>query len=150
VVYRASAHDERQEVAKSIDQVVSKWAANAGAAQTAYTDGITNTTVDPTALAAANQAGYLAGVQGSVNLWRSNLLKAGKAKWQSKSLAKAGNFGTGVAAAKDDYQAAMSTWLPRIQAAGAAAKAMPGGTIDQRIARSAYVARTLYNAKRGL
>jgi hypothetical protein len=44
----------------------------------------------------------------------------------------------------------MSTWLPRIQAAGAAAKAMPGQTIDQRIARSAYVARTLYNAKRGL
>jgi hypothetical protein len=137
-------------VAKTIDQVVNKWSTNAGGAQGAYTDGITNTQVDPTQLAAANQAGYLAGVQASVNLWRSNLLKAGKAKWQQKSLDKAGNYGTGIAAAKDDYAQAMTTWLPRIQAAGSAAKAMPGQTIDQRIARSAYVARTLYNAKRGL
>lgn len=137
-------------MAKSLDQVVSKWGASTAAGSTAYTDGIQNTTVDPTALAAANQAGYLAGVQSSVNLWRTNLLKAGKQKWQQKSLDKAGNWSTGVASAKDDYAQAMSTWLPRINAAGAAAKAMPGQTIDQRIARSAYVARTLYNAKRGL
>jgi hypothetical protein len=36
-----------------------------------------------------------------------------------------------------------------VQAANAA-KQMPGATLDQRIARSAYVQRTLYNAKRGL
>jgi hypothetical protein len=137
-------------VAKSLEQVVSKWTTNAGGAQGAYTDGISNTSVDPTALAVANQAGYLSGVQQSVNLWSANLRKAGKAKWQAKSLAKAGNYGTGIAAAADDYAAAMGTWLPRITAAGAAAKAMPGQTLDQRIARSAYVARTLYNAKRGL
>lgn len=137
-------------MAKTLDQVVAKWASNAGAAQQSYTDGIQNTTVDPTALAAANQAGYLAGVQASADLWRRNLLAAGKTKWQQKSISKAGNFGTGIAAAKDDYQSAMSTWLPVIQQTGAAAKAMPGQTIDQRIARSAYVARTLYNRKRGL
>jgi hypothetical protein len=137
-------------VAKSVDQVVGKWSANASGAQQAYTDGIQNTTVDPTALAAANQAGYLAGVQGSVNLWRANLLKAGKAKWQQKSIDKAGNFATGIAAAKDDYQAAMQTWLPRIYAAAASAKSMPGATIDQRIARSAALQRQLYNTKRGL
>lgn len=137
-------------MAKTLDQVVSKWSANAGGAQQAYTDGINNTSVDPTALAAANQAGYLAGVNASVDLWRRNLLAAGKTKWQSKSIAKAGNFGSGIAAAKDDYQAAMSTWLPIIQQTGAAAKQMPGQTVDQRIARSAYVAKTLYNRKRGL
>lgn len=137
-------------MAKSLEQVVSKWAANAGAAQTAYTDGIQNTTVDPTALAAANQAGYLAGVQSSVNLWRSNLLKVGKSGWQSASVAKAGNYGTGISAGKDKFQSGMQTWLPIIQQVGAAAKAMPGQTVDQRIARSAYVAKTLYNRKRGL
>jgi hypothetical protein len=137
-------------VAKTVDQVVQKWTTNAGGAQGAYTDGISNTSVDPTALAIANQAGYLQGVQSSVNLWAANLRKAGKNKWQSKSLAKAGNYGTGIAAAHDDYAQAMGTWLPRIQAAGQAAKQMPGQTLDQRIARSAYVARTLYNAKRGL
>jgi hypothetical protein len=45
---------------------------------------------------------------------------------------------------------AMQTWLPEIQRVGAAAKAMPGQTIDQRLARSAYVGRTLYNRKRGI
>lgn len=137
-------------MAKSLEQVVSKWAQNAGAAQTAYTDGIQNTTVDPTALAAANQAGYLAGVQSSVNLWRSNLLKVGKSGWQSASIAKAGNYGTGISAGQAKFQSGMQTWLPIIQQTGAAAKAMPGQTVDQRIARSAYVAKTLYNRKRGL
>lgn len=137
-------------MAKTLDQVVSKWAQNAGAAQTAYTDGIQNTTVDPTALAAANQAGYLAGVQSSVNLWRANLLKAGKSGWQNASIAKAGNYGTGISAGKDKFQAGMSQWLPIIQQTGAAAKAMPGQTVDLRIARAAYVAKTLYNRKRGL
>jgi hypothetical protein len=137
-------------VAKSLEQVVQKWAQNAGAAQTAYTDGIQNTSVDPTALAAANQAGYLSGVQASVNLWRSNLLKVGKQGWQSASIAKAGNYGTGISAGQSKYQNSMQTWLAIIQSTGAAAKAMPGQTVDQRIARSAYVAKTLYNRKRGL
>lgn len=137
-------------MAKTLDQVVQKWSANASAAQTAFTDGVQNTTVDPTQLAIANQAGYLSGVQASVNLWASNLAKVGKAGWQAKTLAKAGNYGTGIAAGKQDYTTAMQTWLPIIQQTGASAKAMPGQTIDQRIARSAYVARTLYNRKRGL
>lgn len=138
-------------MAKSIDQVVSKWSQNASSAQTAYTDGINNTTVDPTSLAIANESGYLAGVQTAVSsgLWRRKLAAVGKAGWQQASNAKAGNYGTGIAAGKDKYASAMSTWLPAIQATGAAAKAMPGQTLEQRIARSAYVARTLYNRKRG-
>jgi hypothetical protein len=66
------------------------------------------------------------------------------------SIAKASNFGTGIAAGQAKYERAMQTWLPEIQRVGAAAKAMPGQTIDQRLARSAYVGRTLYNRKRGI
>jgi hypothetical protein len=137
-------------VAKTLEQVTAKYSQNASAAQTAYTDGIQNTSVDPTALAAAKQAEYLAGVQASANLWRSRLLAVGKQGWQSASVAKAGNYGTGIQAGLSKYQSSMQTWLPRIQAAGAAAKQMPGSTLQQRIARSAYVATQLYNAKRGL
>lgn len=138
-------------MAKSLDQVVSKWRNNAGAAQGAYVDGIRATTVDPTALAVANEAGYLAGVQAAVQsgLWRRKLQQVGKAGWQQASEEKAGNYGTGINAGADKFQRSMQTWLPLIQQAGAAAKAMPGQTLDQRIARSAYVARTLYNRKRG-
>jgi hypothetical protein len=139
-------------MAKTLEQVTQKWAANAGAAQTAYTDGIRNTTVDPTALAAANEAGYLSGVQAAVQsgLWRQRLAAVGKQGWMDAAVAKAGNYGTGISAGTPKFTRAMQTWLPIIQQAGAAAKSMPGGTIDQRIARSAYVAKTLYNRKRGL
>lgn len=138
-------------MAKTLDQVVGKWGASTASGSTAYIDGINSTTVDPTQLAIANQAGYLAGVQQSVNLWAANLAKAGKGKWQRNAAGKgAQNWVNGVTQGKDDYQAAMQTWLPILQQTGAAARAMPGQTIDQRIARSAYVARTLYNRKRGL
>ena len=135
---------------KSLEQVTSKWAQNASGAQSAYTDGIQNTTVDPTALAAANQAGYLSGVQASVNLWRANLLKVGKAGWQAAAIAKAGNYGTGIAAGTQKFNTSMATWLPIIQQTGMAAKAMPGQTLQQRQARATYVSTTLYNRKRGL
>jgi hypothetical protein len=137
-------------MAKTLDQVVSKWATNAGGAQQSYVDGIQNTTVDPTALAIANEAGYLSGVQQSVALWRAGLARAGKAGWQSAAVAKAGNYGTGITAGRDKYNQAMTAWLPVILSTGAAAKQMPGATLQQRIARSAYVATTLYNRKRGL
>lgn len=139
-------------MAKSLEAVVGKWASNAGSSQQAYVDGIESTTVDPTALAVANEQGYLQGVQQAVQsgLWRRRLQQVGKAGWQAAAVAKAGNFGTGIAAGRPKYERAMQTWLPAIQAAGVAAKAMPGATLDQRIARSAYVARTLYNRKRGI
>jgi hypothetical protein len=137
-------------MAKTLDQVVSKWGANAAGAQPAYVAGIQNTTVDPTALAIANEAGYLSGVQASVGLWRAGLARSGKAGWQAAAVAKAANYGTGINAGKDKYNQAMTAWLPIIQQTGAAAKQMPGATLQQRIARSAYVATTLYNRKRGL
>lgn len=137
-------------MAKTLEQVVGKYSTNASGAQQAYTDGIDNTTVDPTQLAAAKQAEYLAGVQASVNLWRANLLKVGKTGWQNAAKAKAGNYGTGIQAGLPKYAASMQTWLPAIQAAGVAARAMPGATLQQRLQRSNYVATTLYNRKRGL
>ena len=139
-------------MAKTLDQVVSKWTANAGGAQQAFTDGVQGTTVDVVGRAIANQAGMLAGVTQAVNsgFWASQLSKVGTTGWKSATVAKAGNYGTGIAAGAGKFQSSMQTWLPRIQQAGAAAKAMPGATLDQRLARSAYVARTLYNAKRGL
>lgn len=137
---------------KSLDQVVSKWSANASGAQQAFVDGVKNTTVDPTALAAAAAPAAKAGYNAAIDsgLWARSLQAVGKQGWQNATEAKAGNYGTGIAAGQEKYQRKMQTWLPIIQQVGAAAKAMPGQTVEQRIARSAYVARTLYNRKRGL
>ena len=139
-------------MAKSLEQVASKWQANASAAQQAFVDGVRNTTVDPTALAAANAQGAKLGYNAAIDsgLWARNLQRVGKAGWQAATESKAANYGTGIAAGAEKFQRQMAVWLPIIQSTGAAAKAMPGQTLDQRIARSAYVARTLYNRKRGL
>lgn len=139
-------------MAKTLDQVTSKWSQNAGSSQQAYVDGIRNTTVDPTQLAIANEQGYLSGVQQAVQtgLWRRNLAAVGKGGWQAAAEAKAGNFGTGIAAGVEKYNTKMATWLPIIQNTAQQAKQMPGNTLDQRIARSAFVARSLYNRKRGI
>jgi hypothetical protein len=139
-------------MAKDLAQVVNKYKTNAGAAQGAYTDGINNTTVDPTALAIANQAGMLAGVTQAVTsgFWANRLRAVGKAGWQAAAIAKAGNYGTGITAGAPKYEAAMTQWLPVIQSTAAAAKAMPGQTVDQRLARATYLGKTLYNRKRGL
>src|SRR5690349_55632 len=114
-------------MAKTLDQVVGKWAGSTAAGSQSYIDGINGTTVDPTQLAIANQAGYLAGVQASVNLWAAYLAKAGKGKWQRNSVGKgATNWTNGVSNGRDDYQAAMQTWLPILQQTGQAARNMPG------------------------
>lgn len=137
---------------KTLTQVTEKYSANAGAAGPAWLQGVNNTSVDPTALAAANSAGYLAGVQAAVSsgLWARKLTAVGKTGWLAACDAKSGNYATGISAGQQKYDSAMATWLPILQQTGAAAKAMPGQTIQQRIARSAYVQQTLYNRKRGL
>lgn len=139
-------------MAKTLDAVKAKWQQNTSASQQAYVDGVQNTTVDPTQLAIANESGYLSGVQSAVStgLWRRKLAAVGKAGWQQATISKAANFANGVANGADKYERAMQQWLPVIQQVGAQAKAMPGQTIDQRLQRSAYVGRTLYNRKRGI
>lgn len=139
-------------MAKSVDQVVQKWSERASGAQQNFVDGVRGTTVDPTQLAIANAAGAKAGYITAIDSgqWARALAAVGKSGWQSATEAKAGNYGTGIQAGLPKYEAKMRTWLPVIQQTGLAAKALPGNTIEQRIARSAYVQRTLYNRKRGL
>jgi len=129
-----------------------KWVNAAGTAQQSYVDGIQNTQVDPTALAIQNEQAMLAGVTQAVTsgFWRNQLARAGKAKWQGNSVAKANNYGTGIQSGRAAYDQAMTTWGPIILQTASAARQMPGGSIDNKIARSAYVQRTLYNRKRGL
>lgn len=128
-----------------------KWQNNAQGAQTAFTEGVQNTDKDPIALALANEAGLVAGFQEAVSSgrWRQNLSRVGKAGWQQATIAKAGNYGTGIAAGRGRYDSAMQTWGPVINATAQAARSMPGANLSQRLARSNYFATTLYNRKRG-
>lgn len=138
-------------MAKTLEQTLARWQAGAAAGQAAFSEGVQNTTVDVVGRAIAAQGAMLAGVQEAVTSgrWARELQRVGTSGWKEKTIAKAANYGVGVQAGAQNYSTAMQTWLPRITSAANAAKAMPGTTLQQRLARSTYFATTLYNAKRG-
>lgn len=138
-------------MAKDLTTTVSNWTAGAGAGQQKYVQGIEGTTVDPTQLAIRAQGALVANFTQSVTSgrWANRLAAAGKAKWQTNAVNKAGNWSTGIASGEQAYMQAMQTWLPRIQSAAAAVRNMPSGTLSASQARSAAFMAALYNAKRG-
>src|SRR5262249_43463989 len=91
-----------------------RWWTGAHGATHKCVDGVSNQPKDPTALAINQQATLLANFQQAVSSgrWAANLRAAGKAKWQAMTIAKAANFGSGVAAAEPAYLAAASKWYP--------------------------------------
>lgn len=136
-------------MATDVATAVERWAQGAGSGQQRYTEGIQNTTKDPTALAVAQQAKLVNNFSQSVTSgrWARNLAKAGKAGWQSAAIAKASNWGTGIAAGRSKYESAMTTWLPIINQAAAQVQSMPSATIEDSAARSRAFMVALHNAK---
>ena len=136
-------------MATDVATAVERWAAGAGQGQQRYTEGIQNTTKDPTSLAVAAQAKMLANTTQAITSgrWARNLAKAGKAGWQSAALAKASNWGTGIQAGRAKYEQAMGTWLPIINQAAAQVQSMPSATIEDSAARSRAFMVALHNAK---
>lgn len=138
-------------MAKSLQQTVANYTGAAGRAQADWLTGIQQTTVDPTALAAA--AGQQA-VQNYTQAWTSGrvqagLQRAGKQGWLAGAQAKQQNYANGIANAGPKFQAAMQTWLPIIDNAAATVRAMPSGSLAASQARASQFMAILYNAKRG-
>lgn len=135
---------------KDLGTTTQNWLQRSQASGQAFADGVQNTSADPTALAIRSQGALLSNFTQSVTSgrWARNLSAVGKAGWQSATIAKAANYGVGIAAGEQKYSTAMQTWLPRIHQAAASARAMPSGSIAASNARSAAFATALYNAKR--
>lgn len=127
-----------------------RWVQRAQAEQQKFVDGVQNTAKDPTALAIQQQANLLANFSQAVTSgrWAAKLRGAGKAKWQAMTLAKAQNYGSGIAAGEGNYVAAMSTWLPFMATVQATIAGMAKGTLAASQARSAAWQAALYNKKR--
>lgn len=136
-------------MATDVATAVERWAQAAGQGQQRYTEGVQNTTKDPTALAIAQSNKLVSNFQQAVSSgrWARNLAKAGKAGWQAATLAKAGNYGTGIAAGRSKFEAAMTTWLPIINQAAQQVQSMPKATIEDSAARSRAFMVALHNAK---
>src|SRR6266496_3801296 len=129
-----------------------KWSTGIQGKQQKFVDGVQGTTVDPTALAIAAEGAMLTNITQAITSgrWRQALQRAGKAKWQGNTIAKAANWTGAATTGKAAYETAMQTWGPIIVQTAAAARAMPGGSLPNNLARANYLATTLYNRKRGL
>jgi len=126
-------------MAKTVQQVVDKWAANAGGAQQAFTQGVEGTTVDVAARAIAQQGVLLQNFSEAVTSgrWARGLTESGGTQnWKTKTVAKAANYGTGINAGKGKFQSAMTKLLPYIQQGQATIASMPKGSIAASKARA--------------
>jgi hypothetical protein len=118
--------------------VASRWAQRTQAAASDYAAGVQNTDKDPTALAIAQGQRYITRVQESFQSgkWANGLRRAGKAGWQQATLAKQGNFSTGVAAAEQKVATAFGPLLAYEQQVQSRIQSMPNTTLADRINRA--------------
>lgn len=128
---------------------VARWRDSAGAGQQRYVEGIQATQKDIVGLAVAAQPKLLANVQQAITSgrWARRLQEVGTAGIKAKAIAKAANYSTGIAAGVEDYQRAMSTWLPIIQSASQSVQAMPNTSFQDSLNRMTAFATQLHNAK---
>lgn len=118
--------------------VAAKWAARTQAAAQDYQAGVQNTDKDPTALAIAGGQRYIQRVTDAFNSgkWANGLRRTGKAGWQAATLAKVGNFSTGVAAAEGKVATAFGPLLAYEAQVQGRINAMPNVTLQDRINRA--------------
>lgn len=114
-----------------------RWQSAASTAQTRYTEGIQNTTVDPLALAAAQASKMLAGVQLAVTSgrWQRNLQQAA-ATWKQDTIAKANNYSTGINASGTKYQQGYGAFAQYMQPYQNQINSMPKNSLADSIARA--------------
>lgn len=115
-----------------------KWSQRTQAAAQDYAQGVATTDKDPTALAQAAGARYIAKVQEAFTSgrWARGLQRSGKAGWQAAVAAKGvNNFSTGVAAARDKVAAKIAPVLQFEKALQAQINAMPNVTDADKNAR---------------
>lgn len=126
-------------MALSPQQVADKWANNSTAAQSAFTDGVQSTTVDVVGRAIAQESVLLSNFNQAVTSgrWAASLTASGgTANWKSKTVAKAQNYGTGIAASKSKFQNSMSKLLPYVSSGQQMIDQMPSGTLAASKARA--------------
>lgn len=115
--------------------VGAKWAQRSAGATADYQRGVELTDKDPTALAAASGARYIAGVQAaySSGKWARRLQQVGKAGWQQAVRDKGvQNYATGVMASEQKYVTAIGPVLAAVQAGQRLVAGMPNVTDQQR------------------
>jgi hypothetical protein len=136
---------------KSAQQVAQTWSQRLQASTQQIQNGVNAVTTSPTQLAAANEAGYLQGVQQAVanGKWRTKLQAVSLSDWKSSMINKGiPHISTGATQAQGKVQTVMGQLLPFIYDTRDAINASnPRGNLQQNMARmNAFVqAMSMYN-----
>lgn len=123
---------------KSAADVAAKWSTNLGAAGDTIKRGVGAVQTAPTALAARNPDGYLAGVQRAVSSgkWQQRLNSVSLQAWQNAMVNKGiSRVQTGAQYGKPNVQNFMQAFLPAVYSARDSLQSMPRGTLEQNIGR---------------
>lgn len=122
-----------------------KWSAGMAAATPAYTAGVNAVTVAPGQLAAANKAGYVAGVNSSQDLWAQRV-NVPVQDWKTAAVTKgAPRLASGATAALPKYSSAAQKLYTFYQQQNASLPAR--GTFEQNLARFTQLVTNLHQQR---
>lgn len=125
-------------------QWLQKWSTNLNAAGKYIQDGVARVQVAPGQAAAAASDRYLAGVNGAVNTWKTNVSKVSLQDWQNAMVKKGiPRLQTGTAQAVATKGAKIDQLLSAVDAAASAANQLPKGGLEQGIARATEFMRQM-------
>lgn len=126
-------------MAKDPTAIAAKWATNLGNSTQTITAGINSVTESPTAKAARNVDGYLAGVQNSVasGKYQRGLANVSLEQWRQAAITKGiPRIAAGAVSAKPKVAAFLQNFLPFLDNVTAQVRSMPNQTLQQRIQRA--------------
>lgn len=125
---------------------LSKWGTNLNGAGTYIKNGVNRVTVAPGQAAAAAADRYAAGVNAAISSgkWQRNVSAVTLQSWQSSMIDKGmQRIAQGVTAAQKNKGDKIARLLTNVDAAAAAANALPKGGLQQGIARATAFMTTM-------
>lgn len=133
----------------SSQSAADRWKQAGASSQQRFVDGVNSTQKDPGALAAAQVQKLLTNLTQAITSgrWQRAVTAMGPAAWKQVTVAKAANWGVGIAASVDKYRAAYDAMLPTMQATQSRIDGMPSATLADSIARATEWMTSLHNYK---
>lgn len=128
-------------------QYAEKWSRRLRGATEDIRNGVNNVTTAPGELAAVQQDALLANFAESVNsgLWASRVRGVSLQDWKQAAITKGiPRIAQGVEAATPKMERIAAELLPAVDAAAAAANALPKGTLEDSIARMTTFVREMH------
>ena len=132
---------------KTAAQANARWKTNTAGATQTWQDGVQGYTGDWAGATTSQQGALLTNVTAAITngTWAAGVNRVGTGGWKSRTVAKAPNFGVGVAAAGDRQLSAITKILNA--EANIVGSLPPRGTFQENVNRSVQVQTQLHALK---